>query len=81
MSGDDLLTLCLTNRYLDGVPASHAFDTAPIIAALNIVLAKHATNHGVVVGTNRFFFPTEKSPLDGLLEAYKGKFVILPHMH
>ena len=57
------------------MPSSHDFDTAPIIAALNIVLAKHGTSNGVVVGTNRFFFPTEKSSLDGLLDAYKGKFI------
>jgi eukaryotic translation initiation factor 2C len=49
----------------------------PIISALNIILAAYpnrSTGNGVLVGRNRFFFPTAATPvsLGGGLEAWRG---------
>lgn len=50
----------------------------PVITALNIVLASHpgraGPGGGVLVGRNRFFFPTAMQPqsLGGGLEAWRG---------
>jgi len=49
----------------------------PILSALNLILAAHPNRSGgsgVMVGRNRFFFPTAAQPfsLGGGLEAWKG---------
>jgi hypothetical protein len=55
--------------------ASH--DTAPVIAAFNVVLSKHALkNEGINVGRNRYFFPQRPTEpplrLDSVLVALRG---------
>ncbi|KAJ7253036.1 argonaute-like protein [Mycena haematopus] len=68
-------TQALTN-YLGGDPQYRNYDILPIISALNIVLAAHPNRSGggVMVGRNRFFFPSSESPvsLGGGLEAQRG---------
>jgi eukaryotic translation initiation factor 2C len=63
--------------YLEGMSQYRDYDILPIIAALNIILAAHPNRSGdggVMVGRNRFFFPTAAAPvsLGGGLEAWKG---------
>ncbi|KAI5116017.1 hypothetical protein M0805_004388 [Coniferiporia weirii] len=65
----DLSTL---TSHLSGDPNYREIDVAPILAALNIVLAQHPTRSGVMVGRNRFFFPNETFNLGGGLEAWRG---------
>lgn len=53
------------------------FDIAPLLAALNIILASHATSpegKGIMVGRNKFFFPTPAMvwELGGGLQAFRG---------
>ncbi|EIN14516.1 argonaute-like protein [Punctularia strigosozonata HHB-11173 SS5] len=66
------------NSHLAGEPHSREYDFQPIIAALNLILAAHpnrSVGGGVMVGRNRFFFPSERSPpvsLGGGLEAWRG---------
>jgi eukaryotic translation initiation factor 2C len=57
------------------------YDILPVIAALNLILAAHPSRTGpgggVMVGRNRFFFPSPSAPpvsLGGGLEAWKGFF-------
>lgn len=69
--------LSLTSQcsYLKGEPGLHSYDTAPVIAAFNIVLTKHALNNGGInVGRNRYFFsnPTGGLRLDANLVAFRG---------
>jgi eukaryotic translation initiation factor 2C len=71
------MTCVVWPRYLNGEPGLHAYDTAPVIAAFNIVLLKHAlSNGGINVGRNRYFFPQGPTDqplrLDSLLVAYRG---------
>ena len=47
-------------------------DIAPLLAAVNIILAQHPSKEGVVVGRNRFFFPQDIQSMGGGLEAWKG---------
>jgi len=63
--------------YLQGQPQYRTYDILPIISALNVILAAHPNRSGgggVMVGRNRFFFPTAAPPvnLGGALEAFKG---------
>jgi hypothetical protein len=65
--------------HLAGEPHFRGYDVLPVIAALNVILAAHpnraTTGGGVLVGRNRFFFPSASSPpmsLGGGLEAWKG---------
>ncbi|KAG5725156.1 Protein argonaute-2 [Termitomyces sp. T112] len=63
--------------YLEGQPQYRGYDILPVISALNVVLSAHPNRSGgsgVMVGRNRFFFPSEASPaiLGGGLEAWKG---------
>ncbi|KAG6884814.1 hypothetical protein C0993_008033 [Termitomyces sp. T159_Od127] len=63
--------------YLEGQPQYRGYDILPVISALNVVLSSHPNRSGgsgVMVGRNRFFFPSEAAPasLGGGLEAWKG---------
>ncbi|KIJ43810.1 hypothetical protein M422DRAFT_47658 [Sphaerobolus stellatus SS14] len=62
------------NAYLNG--SDRSFEVAPLISALNIILAKAPMGQGVKVGRERFFFRslTETHPLNlgAGLEAWKG---------
>ncbi|KAG6856712.1 hypothetical protein H0H87_001501 [Tephrocybe sp. NHM501043] len=63
--------------YLEGQPQYRDYDILPVISALNVVLSSHPNRSGgsgVMVGRNRFFFPSESAPtnLGGGLEAWKG---------
>ncbi|THG98015.1 hypothetical protein EW026_g4090 [Hermanssonia centrifuga] len=70
------LTPSEMNQYLDGQPSHRNHDTLPLISALNLVLQKHASQTGVRVGKNRYFFPsTERYPLALGLEACRGFFL------
>ncbi|KAJ7178055.1 argonaute-like protein [Mycena filopes] len=69
-------TAALT-KYLGGDPQYKNYDILPVIAALNIILAAHPNRPGggVMVGRNRFFFPSQTErpvPLGGGLEAFRG---------
>ncbi|THU88586.1 argonaute-like protein [Dendrothele bispora CBS 962.96] len=65
-------------QYLSGDAQFKDYDTGPTIAVLNIILAAHpsrtASDAGVMVGRNRFFFPSHDRPvsLGGGLEAFRG---------
>ncbi|KAF9011911.1 argonaute-like protein [Cyathus striatus] len=65
-------------NYLAGRAEYRGEDIMPIITALNVILAAHPNRTqqggGVLVGRNRFFFPTAAQPFDlgGGLEAWKG---------
>ncbi|KAF7366724.1 Protein argonaute-3 [Mycena sanguinolenta] len=63
-------------KYLGGDPQYRTYDILPIISALNIILAAHPNRPGggVMVGRNRFFFPSSERPisLGGGLEAQRG---------
>ncbi|KAF7968003.1 hypothetical protein HWV62_32204 [Athelia sp. TMB] len=74
----DIETLSLVS-YLSGDPQFKNYDTLPVTAALNLILAafpnRATQGGGVLVGRNRFFFPSTTSPpvpLGGGLEAWKG---------
>ncbi|KDQ50202.1 hypothetical protein JAAARDRAFT_63333 [Jaapia argillacea MUCL 33604] len=64
--------------YLEGQPQYRGYDVMPIISALNLILAAHpnrSVGGGVMVGRNRYFFPSAAEPpvhLGGGLEAWKG---------
>jgi eukaryotic translation initiation factor 2C len=65
--------------HLAGNPKYRGYDVLPIIAALNVILAAHpgrtGNGGGVMVGRNKFFFPSQSGPaasLGGGLEAWKG---------
>ncbi|CAK5264708.1 unnamed protein product [Mycena citricolor] len=64
--------------YLNGDIQYRNYDIFPLISAMNLILATHPNRPGggVMVGRNRFFFPTENvpSPLGGGLEAFRGFF-------
>ncbi|KAF8639231.1 hypothetical protein AX17_001716 [Amanita inopinata Kibby_2008] len=62
-------------NYTSGDRQYKEYDIAPLLSALNLVLAAHATRSGgVMVGRNRFFFPSssEAVRLGGALEAFRG---------
>ncbi|KAI9435236.1 argonaute-like protein [Russula earlei] len=65
-------------RYLVGNPQYRNYDILPVISALNLVLSAHPNRTqagaGVVVGRNRYFFPSASPPfsLGGGLEAWRG---------
>ncbi|KAH9474635.1 Protein argonaute PNH1 [Psilocybe cubensis] len=64
-------------QYLQGDPQYRDYDIMPILSALNLILAafpNRSSGSGVMVGRNRFFFPTAAQPfnLGGGLEAWKG---------
>ncbi|TFY71790.1 hypothetical protein EVG20_g1213, partial [Dentipellis fragilis] len=64
-------------NYLVGQPQYRDYDIMPIISALNLILAAHpnrSVGNGIMVGRNRFFFPSVQPPfpLGGGLEAWKG---------
>ncbi|THH12645.1 hypothetical protein EW146_g7502 [Bondarzewia mesenterica] len=66
------------NSYLVGQPNYRNYDILPVVAALNLILAAHPnrtqTGGGVMVGRNRYFFPSASPPvpLGGALEAWRG---------
>lgn len=65
------------SRYLQGQAQYRDYDIMPVISALNVILAafpNRSGGKGVMVGRNRFFFPTAAQPfsLGGGLEAWKG---------
>lgn len=66
------MDLSVLAGYLAGNPEYRDLDIAPLLAALNIVLAQYPSRNGVMVGRNRFFFPHETFNLGGGLEAWKG---------
>jgi eukaryotic translation initiation factor 2C len=45
-----------------------------MLSAFNILLAKYPSQHGIMVGRNKWFFPTpgQAAPLGGGLEAFRG---------
>ncbi|KZS96684.1 argonaute-like protein [Sistotremastrum niveocremeum HHB9708] len=61
-------------EYLEGNPQYRHFDSAPIFAALNIIVAKEPSRGGIVVGRqrNKFFFDFDTHPLGQGLRALKG---------
>ncbi|PPQ77920.1 hypothetical protein CVT25_015395 [Psilocybe cyanescens] len=64
-------------KYLQGQAQYRDYDIMPVISALNVILAafpNRSGGKGVMVGRNRFFFPTAAQPfsLGGGLEAWKG---------
>ncbi|KAK7467442.1 hypothetical protein VKT23_004496 [Stygiomarasmius scandens] len=73
----DIDTSAIT-QYVLGNPQYRGYDILPIISALNIILAAHpsrtASDSAVMVGRNRFFFPSLDQPvsLGGGLEAFRG---------
>jgi eukaryotic translation initiation factor 2C len=58
--------------YLAGDPSARSTDVAPVLSALNIILAQHPMRNGVLVGRNRYCFRAEAFPLGGGFEAWKG---------
>jgi eukaryotic translation initiation factor 2C len=66
------------HRYLVGHPQYRNYDILPVISALNLILSAHPNRTqaggGVMVGRNRFFFPSASPPhgLGGGLEAWRG---------
>ncbi|KAJ7481492.1 argonaute-like protein [Mycena latifolia] len=64
------------SSYLNGDPQYRNYDIQPLLSAMNIVLAAHPNRPGggVMVGRNRFFFPSGERPvpLGGGLEAWRG---------
>ena len=67
-----------THRYLVGHAEYRNFDILPLISALNLVLSAHPSRTqagaGVMVGKNRWFFPSASPPypLGAGLEAWRG---------
>ncbi|KAF8895907.1 argonaute-like protein [Gymnopilus junonius] len=64
-------------NHLQGQRQYRDYDVGPVIAALNVILSAHpnrTAGSGIMVGRNRFFFPTAERPFDlgGGLEAFKG---------
>ncbi|KAH8993572.1 argonaute-like protein [Lactarius hatsudake] len=65
-------------QYLVGHAQFRTYDIFPVIAALNLILSAHPNRTqeggGVVVGRNRYFFPSASPPvsLGGKLEAWMG---------
>ncbi|CAE6447538.1 unnamed protein product [Rhizoctonia solani] len=61
-------------KYVSGGDGS--FDPQPMISAFNILLAKYPSQHGVMVGRNKWFFPSlhQAHDLGGGLEAYRGYY-------
>lgn len=69
-------TTALTS-YLAGEPQYRGYDIMPVISALNLILTAYPNRSGgtgVMVGRNRFFFPSAMQPFDlgGGLEAWRG---------
>ncbi|KAI0080425.1 argonaute-like protein [Panus rudis PR-1116 ss-1] len=73
--------------YLNGSPQYRGYDIMPIVSALNLILMSHpnsAAGAGVMVGRNKFFFPSSNSDpfkLGGGLEAWKGFFTSVRPAH
>ncbi|KAG9124555.1 hypothetical protein FRC07_011142 [Ceratobasidium sp. 392] len=61
-------------KYLGGTTGYGSFDPQPMLSAFNILLTKYPSQHGVMVGRNKWFFPTpgQASDLGVGLEAYRG---------
>jgi hypothetical protein len=72
------LNITDAHRYLVGHPQYRNYEILPIIAALNLILSAHPNRTqaggGVMVGRNRFFFPSASPPfpLGSGLEAWRG---------
>ncbi|KAG8714786.1 hypothetical protein FRC09_017242 [Ceratobasidium sp. 395] len=81
---DFLISLKLTvehatsemTKYLGGATGYGSFNPQPMLSAFNILLAKYPSQHGVMVGRNKWFFPApgQASPLGTGLEAYRGYY-------
>ena len=76
------------HRYLAGHPEYRNFDILPVISALNLVLSAHPSRTqagaGVMVGKNRYFFPSASPPhpLGAGLEAWRGFYSsVRPSFH
>ncbi|CAE6438640.1 unnamed protein product, partial [Rhizoctonia solani] len=56
--------------------AKGLFDPQPMISAFNILLSKYPSQHGVMVGRNKWFFPSlhQASDLGYGLEAFRGYY-------
>ncbi|EMD35748.1 hypothetical protein CERSUDRAFT_84845 [Gelatoporia subvermispora B] len=64
--------------YTSGEPASANYNMDPLVSALNLVLAQHASRNGVRVSKNKYFFPSSYErphPLGIGTEAWKGFFI------
>ncbi|KAF9817896.1 hypothetical protein IEO21_03090 [Rhodonia placenta] len=64
------------NKYMDG--NDQDYDSQPLISALNLILQQHASNTGVRVGRNRYFFSAATQAPLGLslgIEARRGFFM------
>ncbi|PFH51130.1 hypothetical protein AMATHDRAFT_75110 [Amanita thiersii Skay4041] len=73
------LDLTGLSHYVSGDRNYKDFDIAPLLSALNLILAAHATRaggDGVMVGRNKFFFPASSDAWDlgGGLQAFRGYY-------
>ncbi|CEL53059.1 Protein argonaute 1B OS=Oryza sativa subsp, japonica GN=AGO1B PE=2 SV=3 [Rhizoctonia solani AG-1 IB] len=61
-------------KYVAG--ADESFDPQPMLSAFNILLAKYPSQHGIMVGRNKWFFPSlhQASDLGRGLEAFRGYY-------
>jgi len=59
-------------RYIQGDPKARNVEVLPAITVLNVILSQYPSYSGVAVGHNRVFFPEERFPLGGGLEAWRG---------
>ena len=65
-------------RFLTGQPHQRRYDFAPVVNAMNIIIAAHpnrVTGGGIMVGRNKFFHPSDTMqavPLGGGIEAWRG---------
>lgn len=64
-------------RHLQGQASHRDYDVMPNLSAFNLIVSSFANRikgGGVMVGRNRYFFPTAADPFDlkGGLEAWKG---------
>ncbi|KAJ1303895.1 hypothetical protein OPQ81_008307 [Rhizoctonia solani] len=63
-------------KYVAGAEGYGSFDPQPILSAFNILLSKYPSQHGVMVGRNKWFFPSlhQATDLGGGLEAFRGYY-------
>ncbi|EUC64487.1 argonaute-like protein [Rhizoctonia solani AG-3 Rhs1AP] len=63
-------------KYIGGAEGYGSFDPQPMLSAFNIILSKYPSQHGVMVGRNKWFFPSlhQAHDLGRGLEAYRGYY-------
>ncbi|KAG8713009.1 hypothetical protein FRC11_013600, partial [Ceratobasidium sp. 423] len=63
-------------KYIAGAEGYGSFDPQPMLSAFNILLSKYPSQHGVMVGRNKWFFPSlhQSSDLGLGLEAFRGYY-------